>query len=909
MVKEKKVVSLEECCKIDNFDDFLDYIENNRDHIAIVMAIKDTPGSNMGKDTLIRLQLLGFKSFYTELWRMYIGIVDQGKLVVDKRAPQKEDTITYSTVIDNQKIDIKSSSWRRENIASIRINQIEYAVNIRGVNIVVYDYNTQKVVGAVGYDHHDKELHFKNINLNRQEVLTNWRLLDNHYDICFLSAFDGINYGSIMNAYAEYRVMKAFDKKVIMIPALRFPLKDIHDKTKKYNINFINNYYENEEIGPNLVNTELDILNECSDTFVVGSDQLWNWHVSFGGKMYLPFVQDDKFMFSFATSLGALDDHVPKNRRKFVKNCLARFDAISVREDFSKEILRKKYGVYADRIIEPVFWLEEKDYDRLVEDSEFITKDAYILAYILDPTREKLEYLQKVGRKLGLPVVTVPDAAYKTLPCSWGKCDYANEFPNLTMEIEVVDFFKLYSNAKFVVTDSFHGTAFSIIFKKKFVSICNLLRGKDRFLDLLEKFNLLDRLIYSGNLMWKEEYTCDIDFLKIHKIISSERKLAIEWIHNAFLLPKKNNHIGKVDKECIGCGACASVCPSDAIEMLCGSFGYYQPKVDANKCLDCSKCKNVCPTLNQPMNKNFFEPALYEFQCSDEETLMASSSGGVFLNVAKKYIENNGIVYGAAWNNDLLAEHIRVLNKNDLYKLQKSKYMQSYMGKIFRLIKRDVGEGRCVLFTGCPCQVAGLKNYMGRDYDNLTIIDLLCGGAPSAEFFKMYLKDDCPSDMESYEFRSKEVNRRFDCETLTITLTDGRKIIRHGGKEDLYQKAYHPHFMCAEHCEHCKYQKLPRLGDITIGDFWGISKKDITISSEKGISAVLVNNNKGRRIIEELKNEANIIKQVPLDWLGGNGFTTSENWANKGRDAFYDAILIHSFTDALNIASKINVNI
>lgn len=888
---------------IENFDAFLNYIEENKKHLSIIMAIKDTPGSNMDKDILVRLQALGFISFYTELWRMYIGIIDRGNLLIDKRAPQKEDTITHSVVIDNKKVDIESSSWRRKNIASIRIDQIEYAVNMRGVNIVVYDYDVQRVIMSVGYDHHDKTARFNNKSLNRQEELKKWKEDNNFYDVCFVSAFDGINYGSIFNAYAEYRVLKAMGKKVIMIPALNFPLKNIEEH-KKYNVKFIEQYYENEEIGPNLANTELDILNACSDTFVVGSDQLWNWHVSFGGKMYLPFVQDDKFMFSFATSLGALDDHVPKGQRRFVRNCLSRFDAISVREEFSKEILRKKYGIYADRIIEPVFWLEKADYINLADDSEYVTPNSYILAYILDPTKEKLEYLERVGRKLGLPVVTIPDAAYKILPSSWGRCEYADHFPNLIMEMEVVDFLKLYADASFVVTDSFHGTAFSIIFEKKFISICNLIRGKDRFLDMLGRFDLMERLLYEGNLVWKEDYINDIDFEKIHSMLSQERILAIEWVHKAFLTPKKNKHIGKVEKECIGCGACASICPADAIEMVYGQYGYYQPKVNANKCLDCSKCKMVCPALKAPINENTIKPDLYEFQCGDTQTLMTSTSGGVFLSIAERFIESGGAVYGVAWNENFLAQHIRVSNSKDLCKLQKSKYMQSYTGNIFQLVKDDVEEGYPVLFSGCPCQIAGLKNYLGTNYENLLLIDLLCGNAPSSEFFQMYLKDDCPNNLKNYEFRTKIIDKNVDAETITMTLSDDRKIVRHGVKEDAYQKAYHPHFMCAEHCEHCKYQRFPRLGDLTIGDFWWLKEKDITISCEKGVSAVLINNSKGEKIIKELDNGANLIKAVPLDWLGGNGFTTCNNWSNKGRDVFYDAILTHSFTDALKIASK-----
>jgi len=263
-------------------------------------------------------------------------------------------------------------------------------------------------------------------------------------------------------------------------------------------------------------------------------------------------------------------------------------------------------------------------------------------------------------------------------------------------------------------------------------------------------------------------------------------------------------------------------------------------------------------------------------------------------------------VTGAAWTEDFYVQHIMINREEDLGRLRKSKYMQSSMGDIFPKVKEKLESRKKILFSGCPCQVAGLKKYLGKEYDNLLLVDVLCGNAPSAWFFRKYLLSEFPEGVLQYQFREKKYGWNADC--ISLTLKDGTRLYRKGSKQDSYQRVYHSHVMCPPHCEHCRYQEAPRFGDITIGDFWGIGQVDPEIKTKDGVSVVLCNNEKGRKYIDSIMPaEIRWKKKVPVEWLGGNGFAFhNHNWIAPQRDEFYNAILKLPFKEAVNYALKPN---
>ena len=183
------------------------------------------------------------------------------------------------------------------------------------------------------------------------------------------------------------------------------------------------------------------------------------------------------------------------------------------------------------------------------------------------------------------------------------------------------------------------------------------------------------------------------------------------------------NHIES--NQCVGCGACVSVCPVDALSFTKDKWGYYVADIDFERCVGCGKCVVVCPICSHKASDNHELVKAYCFISGNKDVLQQSSSGGAFYHLSKKIFENNGIVFGAEWTDDFSVRHNFIEDIRDLPRLQKSKYLQSYMGNIFRDVKNALDDKKEVLFSGCPCQIAGLKSFLGRDYDNLYLVDLL----------------------------------------------------------------------------------------------------------------------------------------------------------------------------------------
>lgn len=735
-----------------------------------------------------------------------------------------------------------------------------------------------------------------------------------HYDICIAGFWYGSNYGSLLNGYAMYRVLKDYGKEVLMLQKPGASKNDEEIKTG-HNVEFVKKYYDKEDISPVLPYEKLEELNNICDCFCAGSDQIWNYDLSFHENLYLPFVKPEKKLISFSTSFGHKKDKVPDEARPRIREYFQRYNAISVREQFDVDILRDNYGVKSTLLFEPVFCIDKKYYDKLAENAKFQEKEPYLLTYILDPTPEKREAILYYGEKIGLKIVNILNGTKGV----WKRNKDRLNLPNVVENVEAEDFLKAFMGASYVITDSFHGSAFSVIFNKPFLAIGNYGRGYERFIDLLGRLKLSDRLVSDPlNIPRDEKFLSSIDYTETNSIIEREANKTVKWVKNAVdtpieklpsvLLPKKSV-TSLLDKSyCVGCGACVNICPTNALELKPDTYGYYRANILFDQCIDCGKCSNVCPALHTPDKKNLKKPECYEFIAKDENILLASSSGGAFALLSEKVFEKNGYVVGAAWDKDFSVKHSMIESSQDLPKLQKSKYVQSYIGNTLKKIKEKLDKRRFVLFTGCPCQVAGLKAYLNKEYENLITVDLLCSYSPSTEFFKKYLKEAFPSGLQQYQFRYKNRQYGWDCVTINANTVDGEDIIRHGGIQDDYQRAYHNHLMCPIHCENCKYQSAPRYGDLTIGDFWGIEKKDLQIDSSKGVSIILCNNQKGKDFLKSISpDRVSVIKEVPLNWIGGNGFVFgNKNYSAPARDLFYNAIQTMSFSEAVNFALKPN---
>ena len=367
---------------------------------------------------------------------------------------------------------------------------------------------------------------------------TDWGIskMKKHYDICVVGFWCGSNYGSLLNGYAVYCLLKKeFGKEVLMLqkPGLKANDTEIEED---HNIKFINKYYDSEDISPIMSYSQLLKLNEICDCFCSGSDQIWNYTLLFNENFYLPFVSDEKKLISFATSFGHKYDKTPDEVKPRIKEYLQRYSAISVREEFDVNILRDNYGLNSTLVFEPVFCIDKRYYQEIIDNTSFSLDSHYLLSYILDPTPKKRETILQYAKLTGFKIVNILSGN----PSDWEKNREILDLPGTLSSVGVEEFLKAFSNADFVITDSFHGTAFSIIFNKPFLSIGNYRRGYERFVDLLSRLKLKDRLVQNPQqIPLEEKYTMPID-CEINQIIEREAKKTVEWLKNAVEQPKKS---------------------------------------------------------------------------------------------------------------------------------------------------------------------------------------------------------------------------------------------------------------------------------------------------------------------------------------------------------------------------------
>lgn len=319
-----------------------------------------------------------------------------------------------------------------------------------------------------------------------------------------------------------------------------------------------------------------------------------------------------------------------------------------------------------------------------------------------------------------------------------------------------------------------------------------------------------------------------------------------------------NKHITlESPKECCGCAACVNACALNAIKMKEDGAGFVYPDVDTSVCVECSKCVNVCAFTKKGEGTND-EIAVYAVASKDRDVLRQSSSGGVFTLLAKVVLDNGGAVFGAAWNNGVSLEHVCVENESDLQRLRGSKYVQSNTGDTFRRVKQLLGDGRQVCYCGTPCQISGLKSYLGKEYDGLFCIDLVCHGVPSMKLLKDDLKHVCGDKFDAIKdirFRDKS----YGWGVKGSVVFDDSKI-RYNAGNSPYYFYFLKGELYRESCYNCRYPSEGRQGDITLGDYWGIRQDLIDkmgdVDPDLGVSCVIVNTQKGQQWLSSIEDKA-----------------------------------------------------
>lgn len=355
----------------------------------------------------------------------------------------------------------------------------------------------------------------------------------------------------------------------------------------------------------------------------------------------------------------------------------------------------------------------------------------------------------------------------------------------------------------------------------------------------------------------------------------------------------------KVD--CCGCNACGDICGKNAITFKTDNEGFWYPEVDKGKCVECGLCEKVCPIINiDSFKKNDYQkPICYAAEHKNIEVVFDSTSGGLFSALAEIMYRSKGYVGGAIFNEDFTVRQYISNDKEDLPKLRSSKYLQSNLEGFYKQVKQLLTTGEQVLVCGTPCQMAALRAYLRKDYDNLIIADFICRGINSPKVWLKYIA--------SFEERygspvvySKAKSKEYGWRNLTqkVILADGRHIYETKDQNDFTKGYLKTNAYCRPSCYDCKFKGFPRMADISLADFWGIEKVDKSMDKNLGTSLVMINSKKGEAFFEKAKARAKAI-QVPFESIlaGNKALSQSLPPSKVNREQFFADLDKMTFTE------------
>lgn len=335
---------------------------------------------------------------------------------------------------------------------------------------------------------------------------------------------------------------------------------------------------------------------------------------------------------------------------------------------------------------------------------------------------------------------------------------------------------------------------------------------------------------------------------------------------------------------CTGCMACINICAVGALKFQYDTKGFGYPEIDAERCVKCESCSRVCPASHStaPIDHT---PVVYAAKSKNAGIRAQSSSGGIFSELALQILNRGGVVFGAAFDEKLHLRHMAVHRPEELTLLRGSKYLQSEIGNSFQNVRRELLTGKSVLFCGTPCQVAGLKSFLGKPYPELFTVDLVCHGVPSPKVFRNYcemLQRKLGIKITDYFFRDKKWSwKHFNSKIVGVLNENAspeafsRLIYADNAwygtwESDPWTRGFLSNYFLRPSCYSCRYSNMNRPGDITLADYWGYHSRRSLLDDDRGISMVLLNNKHGRELFELLKNRVIYVPTSCEEAIGGN---------------------------------------
>lgn len=691
------------------------------------------------------------------------------------------------------------------------------------------------------------------------------------------------NYGGVASYYSLYNKIKSLGYNPFLIENPYF-------ETDKEGMNvFSRNFFisENCEIAKPLNNDDLIQLNNLANTFILGSDQVFTSSSirAFGKLFLMEFANQNKKRIAYSASCGGDNLDADSALLDFAKNELNKFFEVSVREYSATQLIKNKFKINAPTLCDPIFFTSKNQFQSLGKKTDIVHNENYFLAYILDPTEDKKICIEKISKQLNLIPKIALDGRKFTHDNNAAKINMPNE---TLPELDFYQWLNYYSNASYVFTDSYHGAIMSLILNKPCIIYTNKGRGLPRFITLGKMFDIESRIIDSSKNLTEAKIVENINFDLINSKIKKEAAKGSEWLSNALVakgLKKSVDFHLDLESACTGCGACFNSCPVGAIKMEPNKDGFLNPIIDRKKCIDCEICTKKCVALNQSYKNNENPDCLAVW--ADDKIREVSSSGGAFTVIANYVLSQKGVVYGAVFDKDFKVKHVAATNEKELNAMRGSKYYQSNIGDVFKQVETDLQKGKTVLFSGMPCQVAGLYSYLKKEFDNLITVDILCHGISSYKAFEKYRKDVLNNKkLAELYFKAKKPWGWHA--GINAVFKDGSKYSKII-EEDKFFVSYINGLSKNTPCGQCKFNRLPRQGDITLGDFWKIQNYKKELNDNKGTSLVLINNEKGKKVFDKIAADFPVNEKVPISYaIEGNGIIKYPYALNPNRNLFFE---------------------
>lgn len=352
---------------------------------------------------------------------------------------------------------------------------------------------------------------------------------------------------------------------------------------------------------------------------------------------------------------------------------------------------------------------------------------------------------------------------------------------------------------------------------------------------------------------------------------------------------------------CTGCGACVSVCPKACIQMMQDKEGFLQPQIDIIACIECHKCEKTCPIINPKPISTEFKTQAYSAINKNENIRMQSSSGGAFYALAKWIIEQDGVVFGARWDENWEVMHDYAEDLDGVRAFMRSKYVQSKVGVTYEQAKKFLQQDRWVLYSGTPCQLAGLNAFLGGDYPKLLQVDLICHGVPSPKvwrsYLECYLKDEKIIDINMRDKTNGWMSEMFTLKTSSATQSVG--LINNP-----YYKGFGHSVYLRLSCYNCHFRTFHRNSDITLADYWGVDEFNPKMYDNKGTSIILIHSNKGYTIINLLAEKFILCSEKKEDILYYNRSANGLNPIPNKWKRYFRWFRLFSFKGAKHVIDR-----